>query len=327
MASLPTSERPRVLINASGVHAYGDRGDEPLTEDAGWGDGFLADLVRAWEAAARPAESAGVRVVFARFGMVLGAGGGALKALLTPTKFGLGGPIGTGRQWWPWIGLDDAIGAVHHALLHEDLHGAVNVCAPDAATANDVSSAIADAARRPAVLGLPAGAARTVLGEEMAGDMLLASTRAEPMRLGEAGFRWMHPTLMDAIGRQPMGHAHEDRAYLLIGGAGGIGTELARRLTEAGAKVTIAGRDADKAKALADEVDAHALDALDARDADAVAESVKAAAEHHGRLDGAVSLPGTITLKPAHLTSPEELRETVETNLYTAFNLVRSASQ
>ncbi len=124
-----------------------------------------------------------------------------------------------------------------------------------------------------------------------------------------------------------MGHAHEDRAYLLIGGAGGIGTELARRLTEAGAKVTIAGRDADKAKALADEVDAHALDALDARDADAVAESVKAAAEHHGRLDGAVSLPGTITLKPAHLTSPEELRETVETNLYTAFNLVRSASQ
>lgn len=200
MASLPSSERPKVLINASGVHAYGDLGDEPLTEDAGWGDGFLADLVRAWEAAAWPAESVGVRLVFARFGMVLGAGGGALKALMAPTKFGLSGPIGTGRQWWPWIGLDDAIGAVQHAIMDDDLDGPVNVCAPDAATANDVSSAVAEAVRRPAVLGLPAGAARAMLGEEMAGDMLLSSTRAEPARLGEAGFRWMHPTLLDAVG-------------------------------------------------------------------------------------------------------------------------------
>lgn len=124
-----------------------------------------------------------------------------------------------------------------------------------------------------------------------------------------------------------MAHAHEDRAYLLIGGAGGIGSNLAKRLTEAGAKVTIAGRDADKAKALADELGAHALDSLDARDADAVDKAVKTAAEHHGRLDGAVNLPGTIMLKPAHLTSPDELRETIEINLYTAFNLVRSASQ
>lgn len=120
---------------------------------------------------------------------------------------------------------------------------------------------------------------------------------------------------------------HRDRAYLLIGGAGGIGSALARQLAQAGAKLTIAGRDADKAHALADELGAHALDALDATDHDAVEQAVKAAAEHHGRLDGAVNLPGTILLKPAHLTSPEEFRQTLETNLVTAFNLLRSASQ
>lgn len=200
IASLPAADRPRVLINASGAHAYGDRGDEPLTETSGWGDGFLASLVRKWEAATRPAEAVGVRVVHARLGMVLGAGGGALKALMTPTRVGLGGPIGSGRQWWPWIGLDDAVGALHHAMNHEDLAGAVNICAPNPATANDVASAIAEAARRPAILGLPATAARAVMGEEMAGDMLLASTRAEPTRLGETGFRWLRPTLAGAIG-------------------------------------------------------------------------------------------------------------------------------
>ncbi|MEQ9095134.1 MAG: SDR family oxidoreductase [Phycisphaerales bacterium] len=120
---------------------------------------------------------------------------------------------------------------------------------------------------------------------------------------------------------------HTDRAYLLIGGAGGIGAQLARQLTAAGARLTIAGRNADKAKALADELGVHALESLDARDHEAVDAAVKAAAEHHGRLDGAVNLPGSITLKPAHLTSPDELEQAIEVNLYTAFNLVRSASQ
>jgi NAD(P)-dependent dehydrogenase (short-subunit alcohol dehydrogenase family) len=120
---------------------------------------------------------------------------------------------------------------------------------------------------------------------------------------------------------------HRDRAYLLIGGAGGIGSALARQLAQAGATLTIAGRDGDKAKSLADELDAHALESLDATDHDAVEQAVQAAAEHHGRLDGAVNLPGTILLKPAHLTSPEEFRQTLDTNLVTAFNLVRAASQ
>lgn len=200
IAALPSADRPRVLINASGVHAYGDGGDEPLTEASDRGHGYLPTLVRKWEAATRPAQAVGVRVVHARLGMVLGAGGGALKSLLTPAKLGLAGPIGSGRQWWPWIGLDDAVGAVHYLLTQSAVDGPVNICAPNAATANDVASAIAEAVRRPAVLGLPASAARALLGPEMASDMLLSSTRAEPAALEAAGFRWMHPTLTDTIG-------------------------------------------------------------------------------------------------------------------------------
>lgn len=120
---------------------------------------------------------------------------------------------------------------------------------------------------------------------------------------------------------------HDDRVYLLIGGAGGIGGVLARLLAHAGARVSLAGRDAQKAATLADEIGATALDALDATDAKAVDAAVKATVAQHGRLDGAVNLPGTILLKPAHLTSPEELRDTIDANLVTAFNLVRSASQ
>jgi len=200
IAALPSVDRPELLINASGAHAYGDRGDEPLTERSERGHGYLATLVRKWEAAARPAEAAGIRVVHARLGMVLGATGGALRSLLLPTNLGLAGPIGTGRQWWPWIGLDDAVGAFHFLLSQDSLAGPVNVCAPDAATANDVVGAIAEAAHRPAVIGLPAGAARVVMGQEMADESLLSSVRAEPEILSQSGFRWRHPTLSPAVG-------------------------------------------------------------------------------------------------------------------------------
>lgn len=200
IASLPSADRPGLLLSASGAHAYGDGGDQPLTEQSERGEGSLPALVRKWEAATRPAESAGVRVVHARFGMVLGAGGGALASLLTPTRLGLGGPIGTGRQWWPWIGLDDAVGALHFILTREGIEGPVNVCAPDAATANDVVGAIAEAVRRPAVVGMPAGVARTLMGQAMADELLLGSTRAEPAVLASRGFRWQHPTLLSAIG-------------------------------------------------------------------------------------------------------------------------------
>lgn len=200
IASLPSSDRPRVLINASGAHAYGQGGDRPLTEADGPGDGFLAHLVQRWEAATRPAQAVGVRVVHARLGIVLGATGGVLARLRLPTLLGLAGPIGSGRQWWPWIGLDDAIGAIHHMLASDRLHGPVNVCAPNAATANDVIAAIAQALRRPSALGLPAGVARCLLGRQKAQELLLASLRAEPRALEAAGFRWLHPTLLEAVG-------------------------------------------------------------------------------------------------------------------------------
>jgi len=200
IASLPTGDRPRVLINASGAHAYGDCGDEPLTEASERGEGYLPTLVKRWEAATRSAEAVGVRVVHVRLGVVLGATGGALKALLKPARLGLAGPIGTGRQWWPWIGLDDTIGALHAMLRVDSLAGPVNVCAPNPATANDVVATIADAVRRPAVLGLPASAARLVVGPDKADEILLSSTRAEPAALSTAGFRWQHPTLVDAVG-------------------------------------------------------------------------------------------------------------------------------
>lgn len=194
IASLPAADRPRVLLNASGAHAYGHRGDEPLTEASERGDGFLAALVRQWEERTSPAQAAGVRVINLRFGVVLGATGGALRSLLWPARLGLAGPIGDGRQWWPWIGLDDAVGAIHFLLARPEVQGPVNVCAPNAATCNDVASAIADAVRRPSALGLPTAAARALLGRQMADEALLASTRAEPARLADAGFRWQHPT-------------------------------------------------------------------------------------------------------------------------------------
>lgn len=199
IASLPSADRPRVLLNASGAHAYGNRGEEPLTEASERGDGFLASLVHQWEQQTGPAQAAGVRTIHLRFGVVLGASGGAMRAMLLPTRLCLAGPIGTGRQWWPWIGLDDAVGAIHFLLSRGDFEGPVNVCAPNAATNNDVSSAIANAVGRPSALGLPARAARALLGGELADEALLASTRAEPARLADAGFRWQHPTLHASV--------------------------------------------------------------------------------------------------------------------------------
>ncbi len=217
IASLPIRDRPTAFISASGAHAYGDRGDEPLTESSERGEGFLAGLVKRWEAATGPAEAVGVRVVHARLGVVLGSTGGALRALLTPAKLGLAGPIGTGRQWWPWIGLDDAVGALHFAMHHDGVRGPVNVCAPSPATANDVASAIAAAVRRPAILGLPAIAARAIVGAEKANEVLLSSTRAEPAVLEQQGFNWMQPTLASAIGwelgvRRLMDHTADSTA-------------------------------------------------------------------------------------------------------------------
>jgi len=188
---------PRTLVVASAVGIYGDRGDELLDESSAPGAGFLADLCRAWESAARPAEEAGIRVVHARFGVVLGQGPGALGKMLPVFRWGLGGRLGSGRQWMSWVSVDDAIGAILFALEHE-LSGPVNVVAPNAVTNAEFTRALAKQLHRPALLPAPAFALRLVLGQ-MADEALLASALVAPAKLLGAGFRFAHPTIEEAL--------------------------------------------------------------------------------------------------------------------------------
>ena len=188
---------PPRLLSASAVGVYGDRGGDVLTEDSPVGTGFLADLCRDWEAATAPAEEAGAAVTHLRTGIVLSPEGGALGKVLPLVKLGLGGPLGSGRQYWAWISLQDHVRAMLFLLDHPELTGPVDLTGPEPAMQKDVVKALARAAHRPAVLPAPAPAMRLVLGE-MADEMVLASQRALPVRLREAGFGWDHPTLDSA---------------------------------------------------------------------------------------------------------------------------------
>lgn len=198
LARLP--HPPRTLVSASAIGWYGDRGDAIVDEDAAPGSGFLADVCREWEAASEPARVAGIRVVHVRLGVVLTPAGGALAQMLTPFRLGVGGRIGDGRQWMSWIGIDDAVGALHHALVTETLSGAVNAVAPDPVTNADFTKTLARVLRRPALLPVPAAAARLAFGE-MADALLLASTRVRPARLAAAGYPFRTPTLEGALRR------------------------------------------------------------------------------------------------------------------------------
>ena len=189
---------PPVLIAASAVGYYGDRGDEILDEDAAVGTGFLPELCAAWEAATLPAENAGIRVVHLRFSVVLGAGGGALAKLAPIFRLGLGGPLGNGKQWMSWVSEADAVSAGLFALGNAGITGPTNVAAPNPITNREFTQELARAVHRPALLPAPAFALRLALGE-MADEALLASTRAVPRRLLEAGFRFAHPTLPQAF--------------------------------------------------------------------------------------------------------------------------------
>ena len=190
--------KPRVLVCASAIGCYGSRGDEELTEGSPLGHDFLADVVRAWEAEAARAASLGVRVVSLRLGIVLSTRGGALAKMLTPFKLGLGGPLGTGRQWMSWIHIDDLIAAILQAMRRDDLSGPINAVAPEPSRNADFTRALGAALRRPAVLPAPAFALRLALGE-MADALLLSSQRVGPARLSSAGFVWKHPGLDAAL--------------------------------------------------------------------------------------------------------------------------------
>lgn len=190
---------PKVLVSASGVGYYGDRGDEVLTESSRPGSDFLAEVCTAWEAAAAPAKEAGIRVAHMRSGVVLSGRGGALPRMIIPYKFGVGGKLGSGRQWMSWISLEDEVAAIVHLLADDSLSGAFNFTAPNPVTNLDMTKAIGAALHRPTLIPAPAFALKAALGPEMAQELLLVSQRALPTRLLDSGFTFAHPEIVDAL--------------------------------------------------------------------------------------------------------------------------------
>jgi uncharacterized protein len=192
---------PRVLVSASAVGIYGDRGEEILTEASSALDAprdFLTEVGREWEAATEPARAAGIRVVLVRFGIVLSPAGGALGRMLPPFRLGLGGPLGSGRQYMSWVAIDDLLGAIHHAMMTEALAGPVNVTAPQPVTGRAFATTLGRVLDRPALLPVPALALRLAFGE-MADVAMLSSTRALPARLQESGYQFRYPDLESAL--------------------------------------------------------------------------------------------------------------------------------
>jgi uncharacterized protein len=192
------TDRPKLLISASGMDFYGDRGDEIMTESSKAGDTFLADVCKDWEAEARRAEDAGVRTVLLRSGMVLSKDGGALATMLTPFKFGVGGVVGSGKQWMSWISLDDLVRVVNFVMENENIRGAVNNASPNPVTNEEFTKTLGEVLYRPTILPLPEFAVNFVLGE-MGDALLLDSRRIAPKRLLDAGFEFKYPDLKEAI--------------------------------------------------------------------------------------------------------------------------------
>ncbi|MGX6601755.1 TIGR01777 family oxidoreductase [Micromonosporaceae bacterium Da 78-11] len=197
IAQLPEADRPATLLQSSAVGWYGDTGDREVTEEAPAGSTFLADLCRVWEAAARPAEDAGTRVVMLRTGLPVDSSGGLLKPLLLPFRAGAGAKIGGGAQWMPWIALTDWLGAVDFLLEREDVAGPVNVVAPHPVTNADFTKAFGRAVHRPALFAIPGFTLDVALGE-FAGE-LQRSQRVLPTVLERAGFTWACPEIDKAL--------------------------------------------------------------------------------------------------------------------------------
>jgi uncharacterized protein len=191
--------KPRVLVCASAVGVYGDRGDEILGEESTSGLGFLSEVCRQWEGASRIAAEAGIRTVNIRIGLVLSAQGGALGNMLKPFKLGLGGRIGSGRQWWSWIHVDDIVGGIQHAMRTESLLGAVNLVAPNAVRNAEFTKVLASVLGRPAFFPVPEFALRLAFGKMAAEELLLASARVEPGKLLASGYAFRFRELRAAL--------------------------------------------------------------------------------------------------------------------------------
>jgi uncharacterized protein (TIGR01777 family) len=191
--------RPKLLINASAIGYYGRRGDEWLDEASTTGSGdFLSSVCRAWEAATEPAHLAGIRVVMSRFGVILSKQGGALAKMITPFKLGLGGVVGTGRQYMSWIAIDDVVGAILHSVRQTELRGPVNVVAPQPVTNAEFTKTLGRVIARPTIFPLPAFAAKLVFGQ-MGEELLLSGQRVKPGKLIEAGYQFQFPELEAAL--------------------------------------------------------------------------------------------------------------------------------
>jgi uncharacterized protein (TIGR01777 family) len=195
--------KPRVLVCASAIGFYGDRGDEVLGEESPIGRGFLPEVCSEWEEATQAAREAGIRVVNIRIGMVLSPKGGALAKMLTPFKLGLGGRMGSGRQWCSWIHVDDIVGAIHHAMRTESgasqLSGPVNLVAPNAVRNTDFTKVLASVLRRPAIFPVPKIALRVAFGKQAVEELLLASQRVQPGKLGAIGYTFRFRELRAAL--------------------------------------------------------------------------------------------------------------------------------
>lgn len=192
------SARPHVLVSASAIGIYGDRGDEVLTEGSKPGADFLADLARGWESEALKAEALGIRVVLARFGIILARHGGALAKMLLPFKLGAGGRLGSGKQWMSWITLEDVVGIIRFALENRAVRGTINVVAPQPVQNVQFTKTLAKALHRPALFPAPAFALRLALGE-MADALLLSSQRVTPQVLQKLSYRFLHAELSAAL--------------------------------------------------------------------------------------------------------------------------------
>ena len=193
---------PKVLVSGSAVDIYRDHGDDPVTEDDPADDpGFLGEVCRAWEAATAPAEAAGIRVAHLRTGIVLSAEGGALKKMILPFKAGLGGRMGSGKQWMSWIAIEDEVGAIVHLLGEGTPSGPVNATAPSPVTNAEFTRVLASVFHRPALMPLPAPALRLALGAQMAEELLLTGQRVLPSRLEASGYTFKSPDLRGALER------------------------------------------------------------------------------------------------------------------------------
>lgn len=191
-------KKPKTFIASSAIGFYGERGDEEMTESSAVGDTFLADVSKEWEGESRRAEDAGIRTVLLRTGIVLSKDGGALSTMLLPFKMGVGGVVGSGKQWMSWISLDDEIAIINYCIENENIRGAVNAVAPNPVTNQEFTKTLGEVLYRPTFLPLPEFAVSMIFGE-MGDALLLASTKVVPKRLLDAGFEFRFPDLKPAI--------------------------------------------------------------------------------------------------------------------------------